>query len=416
MRTARADPPENAQPEIAPLENAPSANVSPERVEGPRRVAAEKVLMNNSSIVVFILAVVVAAPAVSAPGPAEAADDAATSGDAEASGDELAQIEDEDAAAEIASDAIDAMGEDDEDDDEIDWPFSWSIGTGLTSSAGNVFRQDLPITERDESVLNTWSFGISKEFVDGLSGSLGWGFYKYLTTAGGTNFEREARINDLSVSLTYGPIYTIPVLDVSISASLGAVVPLSRMSRTSTLRTRLSPRLSFGRSFGNLSLSYGFGGSKSFHEFTSPVVDATDVDAIRRDGGAEDISANEVALAGVNSEWSISHSIGLSYQWVDNFSTSLSWGYGKSWGYDVTDCDELSSEFARCDGRIPRDSMTGSISANYLLRDHYSFTLAAMTAQRPKTADNRRFNFPFWDIQTPGLFNTQLSFDFGVSF
>lgn len=367
--------------------------------------------MNNRLPLVLILSLL-AAPAIAATGDeAEQVVPEELSAQAE---------EDEDGGDAGTDDVTVAEGVEDEEDDEgrdgVDWPFGWSISTGISSSAGNVFRQDLPIEERDESVLNSWSFGVSKEFVDGFSGSIGWGFSKYLTTSGGMNLQREARIRDLSIGLSYGPIYRIPRADISISASLGATVPLSRMSRTSTLRTRLAPGLSFSRSFGNLRLSYRLGGSKSFHRFTSAVLDPTDVDIIRREGGAEDISRNEVATAGVNTEWSISHGLSLSYQWFDGFSTSLSWGYGKSWGYAVNDCDEYSAEAAVCGRRIPRDSMTGSISASYNFLDNYSVSLGASTAQRPKTGDNRRFNFPFWDIQTPGLFYTQLGVDFGVSF
>lgn len=310
---------------------------------------------------------------------------------------------------------IEEEAEDEDRERDLDLPISISVGTGLSMSAGNL-RPNLPETQQDDSLLNSWNFGVGREITDDLSVNVGWGFYKYLTRAGGLNLQREARIQDISISLGYSPVYVIPVADVRISAGLGAVVPISRMSRTSTLRTAISPSLSFSRSFGDFSLSYRVGGSKRFHQFTSPVIDATSVDAIRREGGAEDISANEVAVAGVNTEWSWSNNVSASYRWFKGFSTSLSWGYGRSWGYDVNDCDELSSPNARCGNRIARDSMTGGISASYSFRDFYGISLSATTAQRPKTADNRRVNFPFWDTQTPGLFNTSLSLNFSANF
>lgn len=346
----------------------------------------------------------------------------ATGGDPPTDGASDAMVT-EGTVAQAGADTDDVIAEERDDDtdgeegrDGVDWPFGWSIGTGVSTSAGNVFRPGVPLTERDDSVLNSWTFGINKQLTDGLVGAIGWGFYKYLTTAGGSTLQREARINDLALNLAYGPIYVIPRADVSISASLSGIVPLSRMSRTSTLRTTLLPGLSFGRSFGNLALGYRFGASKSFHRFTSSVVDATDVDAIRRTGGAEDISANEVAEAGVNAEWGIVHQLSLAYKWFDGFNTMLAWGYAKSWAYDVVDCDEFSSEFANCSNRVARDSMTGMIAASYTFADHYTVSLTALTAQRPKTADNRRFNFPFWDLQSAGLFATSMSLDLGVTF
>ncbi len=375
-------------------------------------------MTNNLSPIVFILALALPAHA-NASGASEV--DASNIGEAlvaQAEASVPADPLEPAGSSETETDAALAIATTDDDEDEKDkyeLPFGVSVSTGLITSVGNL-RPGLSANEQDNSLLNTWGFGVDHEFVDGFRGSINWGFYKYLTRAGGLNLQREARINDISVGLNYGPVYVIPRADIRISASLSGTVPISRMSRTSSLRTAISPGLSFRRSFGNLSLGYRLGATKRFHQFTSPVIDATTVDALRRNGGAEDISANEVALAGVNTEWTWSNGLSASYEWFDGFSTSLAWGYSRSWGYNVTECDELSSENARCNGRIARDSMTGSFSASYAFLDNYNVSLGVATGQRPKTDDNRRINFPFWDTQTPGLLRTQLSLDFSASF
>lgn len=363
----------------------------------------------------FLLILALALPATAMAAEADGGDVAAEASETlVAQGDLLMEDGDDQLEDDVEAELlVDEEVVDEKDAREL--PIDISIGTSLSMSAGNL-RPNLPETEQDDSLLNSWNLGVGRDVTDDLSASLSWGFYKFLTRAGGLNQQREFRVNDISVGLAYSPVYVIPRADVRVSASLSGVIPISRISRTSTLRTSISPSLTFSRSFGNLLLSYRLGASKRFHRFTSSVVDATDVDAIRRDGGAEDISANEVALAGVNTEWSWVNNVSASYRWFEGFSTSLTWGYARSWGYNVTDCDEFSSDFARCNGRVARDSMTGSIGAAYSFLDHYSVSLSASTAQRPKTADNRRINFPFWDVQTPGLFNTQLSLGFSASF
>jgi hypothetical protein len=307
-------------------------------------------------------------------------------------------------------------GEEEKEPFELPYDLGVTLQTGLSSSAGNL-RPGVPETQTSDSLLNTWGLTVGKGFENEMRLALAWGFYKYLTQYGGLNGLNEARINDLTLAWSTGPIYVIPRADISISGSVGLVAPLSRMSRTTTLRTAISPSLSLSRSFGNFSVGASIGGSKRFHRFTSSVVDAGDVEALRREGGAEDISANLVAIAGVNSEWSFSTGLNMSYRWFKGFTTSLAWNYGRSWAYDVTpsQCDDLSSPFARCDGRIARDQMVGAISVNYAFRDYFSVGASATTAQQPKTADNRRINFPFWDLNTPGLLYTTLGVNFSAS-
>ncbi len=343
----------------------------------------------------------------------------------EAGGDEaLADVE---ADVDLAEDEGD---EEDDEDEGFELPVSLSGGVSISTSLGAISR---PNHQTSDTVRSSWSFGVGYDITEELGISLGLGLSLPLTPysetialvpedadyTDGETPERtphQARFNDISLSLGYAPVYVIPRADIRISAGLGGTIPTSVYSRNDTLRTAISPSLSFSRSFGEFSLSYGLSASKNFHRFTHPVQDPDELDLIFREGGAEQQAQGLVAEGGLSlSEWSMGHNVSASYTWFEGFRTSLGWGFGSAWGYIPSPKDELSSEHARS-GRIARQSMTGSITASYSFLDHFSTSLGMSTGGPPKTADNRRIRFPFFDTQSGNLQYTSVRWGFNVSY
>jgi len=319
--------------------------------------------------------------------------------------------------------------------DKFELPFDVSADARLSMGFGKL-NPSLRSVDRSDAVSLGLGLSVSREITDGLTGTLGSGWSTFLTAAGTddlifcdpdasgepglTDGECVRRyrgwIDDLSVRLSYAPIYVIPGAGIRISGSLASVVPLSRNSRISGLRTFISPGVSLSRGFGPLSLSYGFGFNKRWYRYTSVVLDARELDIVYRTGGAEDIAVNRVAEAGVNTSWSISNNASLGFAWTDDFSTSVSWAFSHAQGYNVfEERDEFTSDFATV-GRVGRQSMTGTLSASYSFLDHYGVALAMSTSGAPKTADNRRVRFPFFDTESGNQSRTNVSLSLSASY
>lgn len=347
---------------------------------------------------------------------------------------EPVQDQEEDQAAQAEEVATDEVASDEEADEEVVLadedgdeeegsliaPFSLSFSLTNTFGIGSLARDSFTVTNYD-----ALSFGFGASYstpVDSLSLSLGAGYTKYLTEAGGSVQQREGRFGDISVSARHGSVFRDEEFTgINISASLSGKIPTSEMSQFTNLRTAISAGIGLSRSFGDLSISYSFGFKKNFHRDTSVVadLDSYQLDVFARDGGNESISEAQVALeTGVLSSYSFSNTLSLSYSWFSGFSTSLSFNFSDSFTYDnetITLNDEFTSPNAVV-GRGHGQSMTGSISASYSFLDYFGASISLSTSQQPLTADNQSIRFPFWDLETGNLSATSLSAGLSASY
>ena len=336
--------------------------------------------------------------------------------------DEVAQVEEtisEEEDGEGAEVVLDDETEEEEAGSLID-PFSVSFSIDNTFSVGALFRDKYTVTN-----YNVMGFGLSVGYstpVPSLSLGLGASYSKYLTESGGSVYQREGRFGDMSLSASYGSIFTDEwVTGINLSGSLSFKIPTSEMSRFTNLYTAISAGIGLSRSFGNLSLRYGLSFKKNFHGDTSVVadLDSYPLDVLARDGGNELISEAQVALdTGVLSSYSFINSLSISYSWFTGFSTGISWSFVDSFTYDngtITVADEYTSEYAVV-GRGHSQAMTGTFSVSYAFLDYFGASLALSTSQQPLTADNRRVRFPFWDLETSNLSGTSVSLGLSASY
>jgi hypothetical protein len=334
----------------------------------------------------------------------------------------VAQVEDGGGTdADVTADAEGGDGAADEGDGggRIELPVSISLGMSSGFALGTVFRDNYTTTD---SVSLGLSLSVSRSFWDDrLSGSVSASYSKNLTPTG-INRQYEGRFGDIGLGLGYGNIYTIPVAGIGIGASLGASLPVSEISRFEGLITALDAGVSLSRGFGLFSLSYSLGVGKNFHRYTSQTVNIdrrNDLDLFYRTGGAEEVAENRVALdTGVLPEWSVSNSLSFRVRWFETgLSSSIGWSFSDSFTYAVdgiTERDEFTAENA-VPGRGHSQSMGGSIGLSYSFLQYFGASMTLRTGGPPKTADNQRIRFPFWDTQSGNLSYTSLSFGLSAS-
>lgn len=316
-----------------------------------------------------------------------------------------------------ASDVDDADADDDADDDGL-LPFGVSASIGTGTSLGAISR---PNYQTSDGVRLNFGLGLSYPFDNGIRTAINASWSKYVTRNGGSNYQYEGRWGDIGLSASHGSVATIPGADINVSVNGSLSLPTSVYSRQSRLYTSARVGAGLSRSFGGFSASYGFGVSKNFHRYTTVVQrldNAAEADRYAREGGNERLAGDLVALeTGILPEWGISHSIGLSYRFDFGLSTSLSWAFSDSWSYaddTITDEDEFTAPDAES-GRGHGQSMSGSLGVSYAFLDHYSVSANMTTGGPPKTADNERVRFPFFDTQSGNLQYTSLGLSLGAS-
>lgn len=203
--------------------------------------------------------------------------------------------------------------------------------------------------------------------------------------------------SDLQLRARY-ELGTIPVLDVDVNVEGRLYAPTSLVSRHETLALGSLARAAFVRGFGPFFVAYVTGFRKNFHRYTSPIVDESQR-AYCRHGGAEDLRGNACAVAGNNVSFSFLNSLSVGYSPTPSFSFGLFYGISNAFTYRRYPKDERSSAHAE-GGRGQRDTSFAGLDATYRLNERISFSAGLVTIAPPKTEDNRRFRFPFYDFKS----------------
>lgn len=310
--------------------------------------------------------------------------------------------------------------EEEEESSSLIAPFSASFSISDTFGLGVLARDEFTVTNANLLSFG-WSFGYATP-IENLSVSLGFGLSKFTTEAGGSNQQFEARFSDISLGVSHSSIFRDEeYTGINISASTSFKIPTSEASRFQNLITRWDTGIGLSRSFGGLSLSYGFTFRKYFHTDTSVVADLQDfpIDVLARDGGVENIGEALVALdTGVLASYGFSNNLSLSYAWFEGFSTSIGFGFNDTFTYDngtITQSDEFTNPNA-VPGRGHSQVMSGWFDVSYAFLNYFSASVTMSTDQLPRTADNRRVRFPFFDLETGNLENTSLTLSLAASY
>lgn len=294
-------------------------------------------------------------------------------------------------------------------------PFGVTASMGTRAALGQLFRD--PNTITNSASLN-FGLGFTYPVLPRLVANLNFGYSKFVTPHG-LDTIYEGRFTDPLIGVTAPGVYTIPGADIRIGVGGSVLLPVTEISRTQRLYTTLSTNVGLSRAFGPVNLSYSFSVSKNFNRFTNTVLDARELDIFARIGGPEQITQALVAEGGILSEWTISNALSLGWRTpLAGLSTNVVFSLVDSFSYredQLMQADEFTSEFARV-GRGRSQFMSGAVSVSYAFLQRYAVTTAMSTAQLPKTFDNRRVRFPFWDTQSGNLQYTSVGMTLSASF
>ncbi|RAL20967.1 hypothetical protein DL240_14955 [Lujinxingia litoralis] len=341
---------------------------------------------------------------------------------------EVAEAE-ESAAKELeeaAQDELDAeldelLGKDSGRDDK-----PWSIGASLGFSVGQGtfvrVANDSPWADEVHDGSGAYNrvsmrFGISPSYSVGdfnFSGNLG--FSQGLTPNNGMNGPYETRLGDLGLSAGWKG-WSFDAIGVSLRPSLSISLPTSRTSQVATMLLSSSLGLSASKTFfKRLTIGASLSGSRTFHRYTSPVIEIDDIgeeNAIYRYDGSEAVAPGLFAVGGINTPYSLGTGLSASMSFPNKLSASVSYNLRTSWAYRVNESDEFSSQY-ECRGLgCAGQGASGSISLGYPVTDWLSASLSASTFGGPRTPDQKSFVFPFWNFN--GAATNQSSIGLGLS-
>ena len=265
-----------------------------------------------------------------------------------------------------------------------------------------------------------------------LSLSLSFAWRTELTESNVTTRRREVLVDDLSLRVAAPGFWTIPAVDVGLSAELGLRFPTSKASQRASLVMGVSPGLSLSRSVSVLSgWSFGYGLSVDVtpHRYTTPGLDidgcgargancevSVDTSLQGIPGAGDDgVGIARVNLGSRNARLAVNHTLSTRIAFIPELSFGLSWTHASYWLYalgsesDVAFDDVVGApdEAAPARTLAPQDRrwvQVWGLSLGYAPIDALRFTLGATTAGNPRAPNN--------DLRDP-IFNrnTQLYVD-----
>ena len=227
-----------------------------------------------------------------------------------------------------------------------------------------------------------------------LSSGLTW--VQWLTDGGGFNGPGEVRFQDIPLSIDWAG-HSFESTGISVGSGVSFSFPTSATSQISTLIVGTSAYASVRRTFlETLGVSLTLSGGKDFHEYKGPVVDSEEVDAIARTGGSEVLGSGLILVDGINTEYFLSTSLGLSFGIWDKLRGSVSYSFSNFWSYDWNNDDDLAASRADA-GRGLTQRTDARFGLSYPVLDYFTLALSTRTYQAPKTDDNKSYRFPFWN-------------------
>jgi hypothetical protein len=160
-----------------------------------------------------------------------------------------------------------------------------------------------------------------------------------LTEADDTTYAGEAVFHDLRLSARARNFYTIPVVEIDLSADLILTLPTSKLSWARTLALGIGPGVSIGRTFellGPLSVGYHVRGTGNLHETTTAQYETPLIPTCVSDGGGCEAFLN----TGVrNVRGRIQHGVDLSWSPLEWLGVSTWFEHIVDWLYPIEEDD-----------------------------------------------------------------------------
>jgi hypothetical protein len=275
------------------------------------------------------------------------------------------------------------------------YPISGSIATSYTGNHANF-------------VESNGDFGTQ---IFGLGGTVSYKAHKHLRLTTGVNSrksivndyfsagsasktnEQPWEIGDLSLSMGFGKLYTIPVVDISISSGATFALPLSRTSRSfgiitaSSLNTNLSWKLKKVR--------FGLGVRLGANVLESPTLK---VDCVRAPDVCR-IAGSEVGMPLSRFSYGSSFSVSTSF-FEKKVTIRASYGVASGVGAVEFEDDEFTSQYAQTGSQLSALGQSFSTNVSYAVLKKTSLSLTMSTGGPFYTNDNQAWRFPLFDTES----------------
>jgi hypothetical protein len=239
---------------------------------------------------------------------------------------------------------------------------------------------------------------VSYKIWKGLSASTGMNVQKTLEpsylnpgTASRTT-QTPWEIADVSLGLSYGNFYKIPVVGIGFSGSLGLGFPASKTSQSAGLIMSISPGLSAGWKMAGFSV--GLSGGYTYFVNENPTV------RIDCDIAPQNCEISGGDTANPNALHNIRGGLRLGYAFLKMFSVGVK--YSISNGFRAVEFpeDEFTSELAQSGSQtgLGRHGFSTSLSVRPLPKTSVSFSMSS--GGGIYTNDNDSIRLPFFDTES----------------
>jgi len=216
-------------------------------------------------------------------------------------------------------------------------------------------------------------------------------------------------LSDLLLTYAWADFVKVESAGFGVSGSFGLTFPTSLLSQQASKILGLRLGLSAAwEPVGWLSVTYSVSGTRNFNKYDTAILDDDDFGAarLRRVGGAESVASGLTATGAGVTAWALGNDLEVGFTFLDDFSFTIGFGLLTVWSEKSIPKDRFSSPYS-VGGTGRADLMTGSLALAWEPLDLLAIELGTVVEQAPKTEDNARFRFPFWDT-TNGAMNRQL--------
>lgn len=158
----------------------------------------------------------------------------------------------------------------------------------------------------------------------------------------------------------------------------------------------------------SLTLGASTGLTKHFYTSSNATLDVANFDAppLGRASGAETLADGRLAVSGNLTSFAVDYGTSIAWLPLESLEVACRLDFVSAWTSTAFPDDGFTSPNADA-GRGQSDFMYGTLEVSWAAHDHLSLALGTVTEQEPKSADNERLRFPFWDL-TNGAANRQV--------
>ena len=208
-------------------------------------------------------------------------------------------------------------------------------------------------------------------------------------------------LSDLWLS-AFRHLVTVPKAELRVSGLLRVFLPTSQESRFQTLAAAASAGFRIDRSIGPINIAWVPSFRKNFHRYETPLVDNEGLDLpilLARDGGSEAVGSFLRSAGTNNVSHSLRNILQLSAMIRGRFFLSATYLIENAWTYACHDDALVSPNAVAGCGR--RDAYFANLDFTWVVNGLLRLSTGVITAGAPKTEDNQRFRFPFFDFESP---------------